>query len=63
MAAVANVLARGDAPPELAPFLGGASLFALEKKGGGVRPIAVGEILRRLVGKVLCKIAQDSAKE
>ena len=35
--AVANILARGDAPLELAPFLAGASLFALEKKDGGIR--------------------------
>ena len=63
LAAVANILARGDAPPELAPFLAGASLFALDKKDGGIRPIAVGEILRRLVGKVLCKTVQDSATD
>jgi hypothetical protein len=62
LAAAANTLARGDAPPELAPYLAGASLFALEKKGGGLRPIAVGEILRRLVGKALCKEVQESAK-
>ncbi len=63
LAAVANVLARGDAPTELAPYLGGATLFALEKKGGGLRPIAIGEILRRLVGKTLCKTAQEACKE
>ena len=33
-------------------FLFGASLIALEKKGGGIRPIAVGCTLRRLVAKV-----------
>jgi hypothetical protein len=63
LAAVANTLARGEAPLELAPFLAGASLFALEKKDGGIRPIAIGEILRRLVGKALCKTVQDSATE
>jgi hypothetical protein len=59
LAAVANTLARGEAPPELVPFLVGVSLFSLEKKDGGIWPIAVGEISRRLVGKVLCKTVQD----
>ena len=63
LAAVANVLARGEAPTELSPYLGGATLFALEKKGGGLRPIAIGETLRRLVGKTLCKTAQEECKE
>ena len=31
LAAVADLLASGEAPAELAPFLGGASLFALSK--------------------------------
>ena len=62
LAAVANTLARGDAPADLAPFLAGASLFALEKKGGGLRPIAIGDIHRRLVGNALCKTVQDSAQ-
>ena len=34
------------------PFFFGASLTALNKKGGGVRPIAVGYTLRRLVAKL-----------
>ena len=32
-------------------FFLGASLCALKKKGGGIRPIAVGNTLRRLVAK------------
>ena len=34
-------------------LLFGASLCALEKKGGGIRPIAVGNTFRRISGKVL----------
>ena len=37
----------------LRPFFG-ARLVAMEKKDGGVRPIAAGEITRRILGKVLC---------
>ena len=60
LAACAVVLARGEAPPGVAPFFAGASLMALEKKPGGLRPIAVGEVFRRMLGKILCKEAKES---
>ena len=50
-----NLVLRGDTPVEVRHFLFGASLVALKKKSGGVRPIAVGCTLRRLVAKVACK--------
>jgi hypothetical protein len=34
----------------------------LEKRDGGIRPIVVGEIDRRLVSKIVCKAALSSAK-
>lgn len=45
---------RGDLPMEAAPFLCSAKLVPLRKPGAkmAVRPIAVGECLRRLVGKI-----------
>ena len=36
------------------PFFFGATLTTLNKKDGGVRPIAVGCSLRRLAAKCLC---------
>ena len=39
---VVNLLSAGGAPPEVVPHLCGASLIACRKKGGGLRPIAVG---------------------
>ena len=59
--ALVQLFAAGLAPRELAPFLAGASLAALPKKDGDVRPIAVGETWRRLVSKCLCKASQESA--
>ena len=47
LADLVTLLARGQAPQHLAPFLAGASLTALAKEGDDVRPIAVGEPLRR----------------
>ena len=49
-----NVLLAGSAHPLLAPWLSGAPLIALCKKKGGFRPIAVGEIFSRLVGRLCC---------
>ena len=62
MTALVVLLAQGSAPAELAPHLAGAKLFAATKKDGGVRPIAVGEALRRLVAKVLCESSKQAAR-
>ena len=48
-----NTMAAGKVPKEVAPYLFGANLFALLKKGGGHRPVAVGDILRRLTSKCI----------
>lgn len=51
---------HGDTPTEIQPVLFGASLTALEKKDGGIRPIAVGCTLRRLIAKVAsCAVMKE----
>ena len=62
IAALATMLARGEADPVVRPWLCGGSLAALRKQDGGLRPVAVGETWRRLVGKVLSKKASDDIK-
>ena len=62
LAAVVTLLAQGRAPDFVAPVLAGAGLVALPKPKGGVRPIAVGEILRRLTGKCLMTTVRDEAR-
>ena len=47
-------MALGVIPEAAAPFFTGANLTAIKKKDGSPRPIACGEILRRLIGKLLC---------
>lgn len=49
-----NILLAGRAHPLISPWLCGAPLTALNKKNGGVRPIAVGETIRRLISKLCC---------
>ena len=40
--------AKGNTPPDVIPYFCRATLIASLKKNGGVRPIAVGEVLHRL---------------
>ncbi|CAE7231929.1 unnamed protein product [Symbiodinium natans] len=63
LAALCHLLGRGEAPATLAPHLAGATLHALPKPQGGVRPIAIGEVLRRLVGKLLCGSVREAARD
>ena len=58
-----NILASGKVPWSVSAFLAGCKLIALNKNKEGcppdVRPIAVGETLRRLTGKCICAILKD----
>ena len=49
----------GKIPEEARPWLCGARLIGLEKEPSGVRPIAIGEVLRHLAGKCLIARCQD----
>jgi hypothetical protein len=57
LARFCHMWAHGLIPEEMAPVLCGANLTPLRKKDGGVRPIAVGEVLRRLACKTLLNTA------
>ena len=56
-----NALAAGRTPPSVLPHLCGATLLACQKKNGGLRPIAVGEVLRRLISKCLATASRRTA--
>ena len=58
-----NTGSRGKFPSSVSKALCSASLTALSKKKGGVRPIAVSEILRRLIAERLVKEAKSKAVE
>ena len=61
------LLASGRVPIEVAKFLAGGSLIALIKEVPNgpqdIRPIAVGEALRRLTSKCLCILTKAKAAE
>lgn len=52
-----SLVLEGETPPSICPHFFGASLVAVAKKDGGVRPIAVGCTLRRLVAKCASRFA------
>ena len=59
---IINMMIKGNCPYELTAFLGGAKLIALKKSDSdGVRPIAIGEILRRITSKVCLKHSMKEA--
>ena len=47
-------LISGKLDRNVSPWLSGAPITALYKKSGGVRPIAVGDVLRRLASRLCC---------
>ena len=53
----------GDVPQGVRPFFFRASLVALKKKCGGVRPIVLGCTLHHLVAKIVCKRVADDMTE
>ena len=58
--AVVNLLISGWAQMDVAILLAGGNLTALNKPTpGDIRPIAVGEVLRRLTGKCLCAVLRS----
>ena len=50
-----NVLLAGKLDFRAAPWMVGAPLIALQKKTGGFRPIAIGDVIRRLASRLCCK--------
>lgn len=51
-AELAVMVLSGSVPEEVRPVFFGARLIALSKKDGGIRPIAVGLTIRRLIAKL-----------
>ena len=51
---VCCLLAKGKLPSNVIPLIASSRLIALPKGNGDVRPIAIGETLRRLTAKVIC---------
>lgn len=57
-----NFLVQGRASRLVQPFLVGATLTPLLKKDGGIRPIACGDVFRRVAAKSLMHSVRDQAR-
>lgn len=56
---VINLLLSGNAHEDIRLFLAGAKLTALAKGDSDVRPIAAGNVFRRIASKCVCQINQS----
>lgn len=54
-----NFILAGKIIPEIWPHFFGASLIAINKKYGGIRPIAIGNTFRRLIAKLACSAFKE----
>ena len=57
-----NKMLRGEITKKILPFLYGASLIAFSKPNGGIRPIAIGNTLRRLTAKSAAFAAKEAVR-
>ena len=57
---VCDLIAKGSFPSSVSGLLSGSRLIALPKTGGDIRPIAIGECLRRVTAKVICRQKKES---
>lgn len=57
-----NLFISGNVCIDVQPYLAGAFLSAFVKPQGGIRPIACGDVARRIAGKILARAVQQEAK-
>jgi hypothetical protein len=57
LAELCRHIVLGRVPLGARPFFFGARLLALEKRAGGIRPIASGDVFRRLAGSLLSPLS------
>ena len=56
-----NLMLAGGTPASVRGIIFGANLLAIMKKTGGIRPIAVGYVWRRLTAKLACNHAMGAS--
>ncbi|XP_055340939.1 uncharacterized protein LOC129590009 [Paramacrobiotus metropolitanus] len=61
IASMLTLVSQGKIPADIRPIFFGGKLLALRKKDGGLRPIAVGLSLRRLIAKIIFNRIADRA--
>jgi hypothetical protein len=54
---IVNLFAAGSIPHDVSPYFFGATLTAIPKSASGLRPIASGDVFRRIAGRLLANAA------
>ena len=62
LAAFTEAACLGKLPVAISGWMCASNLIAIQKKDGGIRPIAVGDCLRRVVGKTLLRTAEAKSQ-
>jgi hypothetical protein len=62
-ASFVGLIIDGKMPPHVMQLLQRGTLLPIEKDGGGVRPICVCEVLRKVASKVVLKITRDKIRQ
>jgi hypothetical protein len=63
LCAVAQMFANGEMPTDIMPLFSSATVLASRKPTGGVRPLAIGMTLRRLISSVVLHRVTSTARE
>ncbi len=63
IAKLINIIRSGEIFADIEHIFYGASLIALAKDNGDIRPIAIGLVWRRLAGKIGCFAVKDSVSQ
>ena len=62
IAKICNTMAAKEIAPEITATMRAVRIIALSKTDGGIRPIGIGETMRRAITKMLTKAIQDDVK-
>lgn len=56
---LSNLMLRGKIQSSICEIMFGARLCALQKEDGGIRPIAIGSVFRRITAKIACSSVRE----
>ena len=62
IAKTCNTMAAKEIAPEIAAPMRAVRIIALSKTDGGIRPIGVGEVVRRVITKTMAKAIKEDVK-
>ena len=62
IASICNSLAASEIPPEITAPMRAVRIIAISKTDGGIRPIGIGEVIRRAITRTLAKVIKEDVK-